>query len=410
MKMKHLLFGIDALPHRVVESNWKRLHNMRGFFGDKKPPIVITRFPSVSEYTIDPCFGMKSNSYIAGSEFSREKQRIVFSPGLAFSAKKSKFVYSKFDSDHNIFSYGLTYFVPNCIINKEIEKLKVMVKEAMKSKKERTILFLSYSDPLFHVFGDAGLKDLLLRIDKEIFPLIDPKCNVTIFSDHSMTVPIKKRMKNVCVEKTLKEHGFRIRKLKLTRENDVLAIRPGLISSSILHCHKSTKDSARQKILDISTGVEGVELAACLLKDKSIIAANRHGKVRITKKGNRFCCERLEGKPVLGRVEGAHTAKELLHSTADHEFPDAVYRLCDAFHNVANPADVLVSLKRGYVAGNALLNLIFNKMKSFISTHGSISKECAYTVGFSTKKKLTEPFCMKKKGKKYMRISDFKLC
>ncbi|MBW2997014.1 alkaline phosphatase family protein [Candidatus Woesearchaeota archaeon] len=404
--MKSLKLGIDAVPYRVIESQWKKLHNIRGFFDKRKPLLLISRFPTTSEYAVAPSFGLTSTSYQAEKTFSRKTQRTIFYSRLLYTTRRMHgLAYSRSVPDYNIISYGLTYNFPNTVIDRDIRSIK----KEISNNKKRTSIYLSSSDALCHKFGDAAIKDLLRRVDQEIFPDIDPKCDVTFYSDHGMSIPRKKGLKNIYVEKILEENGFRIRSSSLKRKNDILTIRSGLLSFSQLYCHRSADDRMKRRITRLISDESAVELAACRLSDRSIIVSNRQGMVRITKEGDRFSCESLEGKPILGKLEGSYTASELLASSADHNFPDAVHRLHDAFHGVKDHADILVSLKDGYVSGSALINLAYNRLGKYISTHGSISKDCTSTFAISRDKDATDPYCVEKNRKRYMRINDLKL-
>ncbi len=189
----------------------------------------------------------------------------------------------------------------------------------------------------------------------------DRPFDVVILSDHGVEggEPLINVRKPVL--KALKKAGYRYKK-KLKRPDDVVLTPYGLVSNLEAY----TRDEIKPQVAEVLADVPGVDL--CVFETPSgWVIEGTDGKAVFrrhdTPEGKCWSYEPLHGDPLhylplidafsqrTGKTTDCLPDEAWFEASADCEYPDAFFRLEQAFALVENPASVACSLCPGYMYG-----------------------------------------------------------
>ena len=234
-----------------------------------------------------------------------------------------------------------------------------------------------------------GALETMLREVRQAHP--DRPFDVVILSDHG--VEGGETLLNVreSVLKALQKAGYRDKK-RLKRAGDVVLTPYGLVSNLEAY----TRDEMKPQVTAVLAQVPGIDLCVFETPDGWVIEG-KDGKAVFRRHdapgGKCWAYEPLYGDPLhylpsidafsqrTGKTIDCLPDEAWFDASTDCEYPDAFFRLEQAFALVENPASVACSLCPGYMYG-ARMTDYGSKIASgpLRWTHGALHREA--TLGF----------------------------
>ena len=278
-------------------------------------------------------------------------------------------------------------------------RLQKSVDAFFRSPKDTYFIYLETTDLAAHLKGPAALEEVMVWLDGNIkdvrrrFP--ESPFRTVIFSDHGVEGSAEAKLENVLpvVREALASGGFRVTK-KLAQPNDVVLTPFGLVSSLEAY----TDPTRAQEVGSRLASAVGVDL--CVYRSQEaethFWVVDEVGGAEIVRglgaDGDLWSYSPEDGDPLeyasVVAALGAGPAGELafpddrwFEQTADHFYPDALYRIVRAFELVENPATVLCSLEPGFMYGAKSTERLAKVGGSTVRwTHGALHRDA--TVGF----------------------------
>lgn len=392
-----LLISLDAVPYWVVaDLTDPALGEEALFRGFKGPVPVISTFPSSTSVAmvglLQPLGLAKSPGYEA--KFFDWQRRKVRGGGL-FSYSKIEFPWREF------FDWGRRNPAGSAIeavkpVKSGIKRLGNAIDEFVESDAEVSLIYIAATDIAVHVVGPDSVKRLFVALDAMLEEARarhpDRPFETLIWSDHGVAggeplINVSKPTK-----RALKAAGYRVKK-KLKKPGTVVMTPFGLVSNFEAY----TDQESIAAVARILAAVEGVDL--CTFKtggDRWGVAGSKGQAVVERRRSGSTMAWRyaVQGEDPLGysaviqQLAPAGTGgdawiddDELFEATKSLHYPDALYRIADAFELVLNPGSVVCSTGIDYMYGAgttaALATLGKGKLRW---THGALNS--AATMGF----------------------------
>lgn len=223
--------------------------------------------------------------------------------------------------------------------------------------------------------GRAGHELGLSRMDRfcrEMMYRSEGRLRITLLSDHGHNLVTSTR---IPLADLMRKAGYNVTD-RLDKPNDIVLPEFAMATCSAVY----TREPA--KVAEDVVKIDGVELAAYPEGDGSITVLSPGGKARITRSGDAYRYEPLEGdplqlRPVLERLQAAgrigadgYIADErLAEAGCGAAYPDAVDRLWRAFHDqFRHTPDVLISVADGKHTGSRFQS----EMITLRAAHGNL--------------------------------------
>jgi hypothetical protein len=387
---RHLIICVDSVPYSVMEELWREGH-FRDFY---QPSRVISTFPSDTNPALTEIFDTGKTPGMEDRYYDREKNRIIGGK-WDHMVRRNRLTDMSF---HGVFDYeehprygALMYVAPCLVSDHDLERCRTVFWECYpkKSPREPIMLYIGSTDAISHKRGREGIRRQLLILEgilDEILYAAAGELRVSLFSDHGNNLVYSDPM--IDLGGHLARHGFRLT-TSLTRENDVVVPRLGLVGDVCMYTDHWNAESLAETL----TTLRGVDFAL-YEKDGDIYAVGARGKAKISRRGERYRYQIIEGDP-LGL---AHVLKELeeyenldgegfadddlwFEATKGHRYPDILRRAVVAITNhVVNRPDVILSLEEGFCYGSGA----FVKMIDLLGTHGSARDTQSVGMAMST--------------------------
>lgn len=387
-----LLIGVDAIPYDVVrkltDPNLGERALFKGFNG---PAAVINTFPTASYVAwtglLRPLGAAKALGYEA-CHFDRPQAQLrgCFSLTTVPAPWKQMFDWYLKGIARKAIAYGW----PKKYSASEMEQ---GFDAFQASDKELFSMYIVSTDGLGHVYGPEGLSDFLKKLDQGLLDLRermpDKPFQTFIVSDHGM--PGGQPLKNAWpgVKDAMDRAGLHVAG-SLEKENDVVIIKFGLLSSFAVY----TQKDAEEKIAAVLVSVPGIDL--CVYpREQGWQVASARGSALVQRRqaptGELWSYRTLSGDP-LGYSSVIAKLKERAKDDArtwfpdtwwfdaskDHFYPDALYRLAESFVLVENPASILCSNNPGYMFGSRVTEwTAIPTIGRLKWTHGALYRDAA---------------------------------
>ena len=258
----------------------------------------------------------------------------------------------------------------------------------------RDPVFLAHitaSDAFLHVRTAQQARPLLLEFDdllRELYFNARGDLGIIAFSDHGNTqVPNRA----VPLKTFLAAHGWRV-KDSLDSSRDVAIPAYGLVGFAAIYCRQESV----QKLAEDLRGIEGADLIVSRRPNGNMATIRAAGSSAIARlewsaDGQRYKYSAQNGDPLdltdlfdrfraSDRLDGEGFASDadLFAATSSAHYPDAAGRIrAWATGEVANPSNVIVSLRPGYFYGAES----FQYLVSLAGTHGGLERSA--TLGFA---------------------------
>jgi len=392
-----LLISLDAVPYWVIADLTDPALGEKALFqGFKGPVPVISTFPSSTSVAmvglLQPLGLGKSPGYEA--KFFDWEQLKVRGGGL-FSYSKIEFPWREF------FDWGRRNPAGSAIeavkpVKSGIKRLGNAIDEFVESDAEVSLVYIAATDIAVHVSGPDSVKRLFIELDAMLEEARarhpDRPFETLIWSDHGVAGGEPLTNVSKPTKKALRAAGYKVKK-KLKKPGTVVMTPFGLVSNFEAY----TDEESTAEVARLLADVEGVDL--CTFKrgeDRwGVVGSKGEGVVDRRRSGSAVAWHyAVEGEDPLGysaviqqqapagmASDGWIDDDELFEATKHLQYPDALYRIADAFELVLNPGSVVCStgIDHMYGAGTtaALATLGKGKLRW---THGALNS--AATMGF----------------------------
>ncbi|MEJ2084130.1 MAG: hypothetical protein P8Y44_00435 [Acidobacteriota bacterium] len=362
---RSLMISLDAVPYQALADLTDPALGEAAHFQAFHPPVpLISTFPSSTSVAMGGILGPLGLDRSPGYEarFFDWQQRRVRGGGL-FSYFKVEFPWRDY------FDWGRKGPVGSAIeavrpIRAGIKRLRKALDDFLASDQQSFLIYIAATDTAAHVLDPEALKELLIELDvllQEARSRSVPPFEVVIFSDHGIgggqpLINIYKPIK-----RELREAGFEVKK-RLVDENDVVLTPFGLVSNFEVYVEAPIADPVAQILVE----VEGVDLCA-FRKQETIWLVDRMGRASIERRWNRnelewryrsVSSDPIDYRPLIESLTDTKDADQewvqdgdLLKSSRDGEYPDALYRIVKSFEMVLNPASIVCSVESDYMFG-----------------------------------------------------------
>ncbi len=384
----HVVIILDSVPFEMV-----RAFQDGGRFSQFYPPSrVIAPFPVMTDlslaefFAVAPCDAMESQYYDA-----RHLNTGYFTYVRASNAPWLPHV----DYVLDYVAHGLVYQHPKPWFGREMRKVQNHAME--RSAGETFVAYAVGTSALGSRLGRPGHEHALDVVDRTCRWLIHTfagRIQITLMSDHGHAIAGSEW---IDLPGLLSDSGFRIAD-RLERPGDVVVPGFGMVTCAALYTNEPAAVS------DAALSDDRIDLAAYVAPDGAVVVRSRDGEARIEAQSiatgrdadsgiagsigePRLRYVPVDGDPLRmtgimdGRLEadeeGYADADAWFAATADHEYPDAVYRLWRAFHGLMTyTPDVLLSIDDGAHCGSRLMTT----MIGLKAAHGNLAT--ASSTGF----------------------------
>ena len=377
----HLTLILDAITYKMM----KELYS-EGYFRLFYPPgKMVSTFPSISEVAYSVIYKKQKSPGYEKKYYDLKDNKFK---GGALDYLKGNDVdrmFFKSDNPVSVWDYVIEIASPETGIDLEIDQLR---KVFFRKKGKDMILYMRTTDLGSHFLPWDLMKEKMITISyviEDLFYFADCNMKITLYSDHGNNFDSKK---HVSLKEYLEERGFDTGSSLL--DSDIVLPELGTLNFGAVY----TKSGLEQKVAESLAKNKSVDIVAFADTDEIKVLSER-GTARILKKGNKFAYIPMTGDPLhLNEAQNYFQKQNLLDNegfveeaewfkittTAYDAYPDALKRIWDSLSGeyVANPANIIVSLKDGYCAGSSFL-AFFAKVTG---THGSLHKNS--TLGMFT--------------------------
>ncbi len=385
---RHLILILDSIPYQMI-NEFRKGGRLRYF---PPPSRVISPFPIMTDvclsdfFGVSPCPGMEATYY--------DGQQLTNPYDIYLTAENAPW-HAKVDYRLEHIAHPYAYIWPKGWTNHELRRIR---NHFLKTDQKVTIGYVVGSSGLGAVYGRTGHQIGLVRLDRFCQALMHDtrgRAKVTMFSDHGHFYGNAKRIR---LAKNLKYMGYNLRE-HLEDPDDVVVPEFGLVTCAAIYTQ-----SPQQVATDV-LGIEGMALSTYEDDEGNVMVLSRTGKAKISNRNDRFKYQVFRGdplelKPTLqqldeqGKIDqyGFVSEQDWFEATKDHQRPDAVCRLWQAFHGlIEHEPDVLVTTRDGYFCGSPTVE----KFIELAAAHGNLRRPSSIGFAISMAGKLPPVLRMK---------------
>ena len=391
-----LIVLLDAIPYGAVKRITDPSLGEEAVFRHLKGPVpMVSTFPSGTNVAIPALiapFGVGVSPGYENRHYNWAMNRVR--GGGVVSYYRIEFPWRGF---FDITRTGIAVGAVNALnpVKGSIKQLRKGIDGFVASEKDLYTMYIGETDLVMHFSGPDTARPIfealetMIREVRQEHP--DRPFDVVILSDHGVEggeplINVRK-----LVLKALKKAGYRCKK-KLKRPEDVVLTPYGLVSNLEAY----TRDEIKPRVAEVLAEVPGVDL--CVFETPSgWVIEGTDGKAVFrrhdTPEGKCWSYEPLQGDPLhylplidafsqrTGKTADCLPDQAWFEASADCEYPDAFFRLEQAFTLVENPASVACSLAPAYMYG-ARMTETGSRLASgpLRWTHGALHWEA--TLGF----------------------------
>ncbi len=392
-----LLISLDAVPFWVIDDlTDPELGDEALFQGFQGPIPLISTFPSSTSVAmvglLQPLGLAKSPGYEA-KFFDWERGKVR--GGGLFSYSKIEFPWRDFFdwSRRNPAGSAVEAVKP---VKSGIKRLGKAIDEFADSDVEVSLVYLAATDIAVHVNGPASVKPLFVELERMLREARqrrpDRPFETLIWSDHGVAGGDPLINVSKATKKALKRAGYRVKK-KLRKPDTVVMTPFGLVSNFEAY----TYDELIAPVARILSQVDGVALCSYRDGESRWQIVGPEGGAALERRiedGDLQWRYEVTGEDPLDYSEvvagvaardihgsGWMSDAKVFEASKNRRFPDAFYRIADAFELVLNPGSIVCStdVKHMYGAGTTAALATMGKGK-LRWTHGALNS--AATMGF----------------------------
>jgi len=281
----------------------------------------------------------------------------------------------------NPIAHAFAYLDQHAWFNHELRRTQEVFDQRQKRPEQMTTAYVVGTSALGAREGRNGHREALIKLDRfcqQIIYETRGRVRITLLSDHGHNLEVSQR---IPLAELLARLGYRVGNT-LDRPGDVVVPEFGMVTCAAIYTH-----SPVQVAHDV-VGLEGIEFTMYRDEDDHVVVVDRTGVARISRRANRFRYHCESGDPLKlraildqlrarGEVDGDGFVEDraLFQATAQHIYPDPVYRSWRAFHGLfEHTPEVFVSVLDGWMVGSATMS----RMCTLQAAHGNLGKPSSY--------------------------------
>ncbi len=378
-EVPHVVILLDSISYDVMRDRY-----VAGDFRWFGPPVkMISAFPSLTEVCYSEIFNTPPLPGVIDTQYD---PRISKRRGDLWSRvggdeqpwERRTHYHASYDE------HGLSFLDPRAWYAAELQRAY----DAIEASPDRvTYVYFASAASMVCKYGREGASEVLDGARKLCLRLLHERrgaVRISMMADHGHNFT---PTKNVTLDQTLKDAGFRVAD-RITSDDDVVISINGLVTNASLHTRRPA-GVAKALVRN-----EAIELAIYREGDRTIVRS-RDGAAAIETHGERFRYVPIDAD-VLGYAgvkvdvdgEGFATEWAWLEATIDHEYPNGPPRIAAAMSRmVVSVPDVIVSVRDGYSTGK----LEYEKWIDMKSTHGGLNQVNCATFVMSMTDRLKGP-------------------
>ena len=357
---KILFIAIDGIGYEMMHEL-----QAKGHFKDFQParPLIVT-FPSATTIGFTGIFKPLDVGLVPGYEsrfYSYKDNKVIGgTPGDIYKIHVNYKTY--FDAfRHTMHEKAVMYAFPGVAGKEDLIRTERLLLE---SPKKIIMTYLGGTDGAQHLLGRTRMKRFMIFMDRFLTRMKKrydrtrgERLKIVLFSDHGFHFDHLKMVATGDIEKALGQAGLNASH-HLIDENDAVVVEYGLLSAGVIMTKPHHEEEAARAIhrlegMDLVFWPEGNKVHLINSKDEEAYF-DYHWPTQyryVSVKGDPLDYEDLLRKRGyrVGQLIPDSAWKKI---TARAYYPDAGYRLYDAFHNlVENSAGVMFSVKPNYQFG-----------------------------------------------------------
>ena len=381
------IFFIDGVPDTQVKAMWDEGY-FREFF---RPSAMVSPFPSMTYLSFSEMLGTPVPPGYEELYFDRARNELKGGLGARlgfdeeYNVKKNESFLTVFGYKQPSIYSGLVYFTTHTTARRDLEHA---IEHFDANGAPLAIAYMGTTDGVAHKLGAAGIRDILVEIDRLLREFIFAHrghLRIVFGSDHGNNYTPTRR---IDLERHLGARGFRLAD-RITDSTTVVIPAYGLVGFAACYLD-STRAAA---FAESALAIPGVDLAVYAAEGAAhVLGSGGRGRARIfhDATANRYRYAIDEGDPLAlgpivaalereGRVDGEGYAADVdwFAATGTHRYPDAVRRVfAGATNHVENTATVLLSLDDPCFYGSKFFDFVVD----LAGTHGNLAAPS--TTGF----------------------------
>lgn len=381
-----LFIGLDGVDFTLMQEL-----KAEGYFAEFLHPVpLISTFPSATTIGFTGIFWPLNVGKVPGYEtrfYAHAENKIMGGTPLDIYEIPINYKYYFDWFRHSMQSKAVMYSFPSLASKQDLIQSKHL---ALTSDKNILMTYLGGTDGSAHLLGRERTKRTLIYMDKVLRELQrkhltsrGEPLRIVLFSDHGFHYTKLKTVSNGAIKRELRRKGLRAAS-KIKKQNDVVLVHFGLLSAGVGFTHRDN----RRRVAEAFSRVPGVDMIFWHADtDKKIHILNDKGEeAYFAFRGSpSYLYHLVNGDPLgyatLLKEKGYGVDRWLpdrvwKEISYDHEYPDAGFRLYDAFFTlVENRAGFMFSLKKNTQFGStAALVGTFTRIGQR-GTHGGLFKE-----------------------------------
>lgn len=403
-----LFLALDGIPYNLIQE----MREEGDFAQFREPTKVISTFPSTTVAGFSGIFEAVGAQQPPGYEekyFSYETQSVHGSIIGSYGVSEGDF--------HDFFDFYRTtpfqkifiYAAPGFSGRLDLDRTRKIIWS--RAEQRNYLCYIGATDGAGHILGKTRLKRWLRFLDRRLKDLradyardFGRPLQVVLFSDHGFLFHRPKPISNQTVLNRLDKAGFRMAK-NLKRPGNVVPIGWGNISGGSFY----TRPEEVAAVAELLRGIRGMDLIAYRDSDRPgriiLLDAKNKDYARILCRKSWCRYDAVSGDPLnynpvaawlrkRGEMDrdGFAPKEAWLQATRDHRYPDALFRLHEAFFNIVrNPATILFSARENYEYGGMLTRFGARLHGGIKGTHGGLFQEASAAMVMTTDPKTRLP-------------------
>ncbi len=382
------IFFVDGIPDTQLKAMWDEGY-FREFF---RPSAMLSPFPSMTYLSFSQMLDTPAPPGYEELYFDRARNELKGGIGAhlgfdeEYNVKKNESFLKVFGYKQPSLYSGLVYFTTHTTARQDLENA---IQHFDANGLPFAIAYMGTTDGVAHKLGAAGIRDILVEIDRLLREFIFAHrghLRIVFGSDHGNNYTPARR---IDLEQHLAARGFRLAD-RITDSTSVVIPAYGLVGFAACYLDSTRAPAFAESALTIP----GVDLAVYAEDGAAhVLAAGGRGRARILHDAtaNRYRYATAEGDPLdLGRTvapalraegridrDGYAADADWFAATGAHRYPDAVRRVFEgATNHVENTATVLLSFEEPCFYGSK----VFDFVVDLAGTHGNLAAPS--TTGF----------------------------
>ena len=378
----HAVLVLDGVPYDVVDEMYRQ-----GWFRLFPPPAkVISVFPAMTDLALTRVFTDQACPGYEALYFDRRKNAPSGGTSVYLSGANAPWL-TAMDYRCSLWLDAKSYLDPKGLWRHEFNGIR----RTIRSRNSGTVRAYSVSTA---GLATRGGREAIVEYLKDVDNLCEQmtyerrgRIRFTLLTDHGHDL---KPATRVDLRPRLEAGGYRVSS-QLNDHRDVCVPGYGLVSCAVLH----TRDPEGVAEALLSEPAADLVMYPAAEEPSGAVIMVRSGRqmARICRTPDGFIYDASDGDPlqltpILERLQasgrtasdGSVADRDWFTATADHIYPDPLWRIWFAFNGLAhNSADVIVSLREGFFCGSGF----FSALVDVASTHGALTRRGSTTFATS---------------------------